>query len=292
MHKCLEYPAEMPFSLILLFVAIKNIPLYIFFHTSSQLSMLRKFKFSLSRHNLETIYFTYILPLLEYACELWDGCTQQEYNKIEQIQHEAARIITGLPKFCSLESVYFEIGWEPLHSRQRRRKLNMFYKIRNNNAPSYLCDCLLPFERNENAYNLHNQTDYSNPFTRLQLYHNSFFPSSIKLWNNLPLEIRSAPTVSSFKKSLINDVNLLKPSRYYSYGCRVLNVLHTRLSHTSNNLNAVLYRLKLILTSRPSFALKTSEQFIDGIISFAHASVNMTDFSIGSINCLRHCPQT
>jgi hypothetical protein len=46
----------------------------------------------------------------------------------------------------------------------------MFYKIRNNNAPSYyLCDCLLPFERNENAYNLRNQTDYSNPFTRLQL---------------------------------------------------------------------------------------------------------------------------
>ena len=139
--------------------------------TSSQLSMLRKFKFTLSRHNLETIYFTYILPLLEYACELWDGCNQQEYNKIEQIQHETARIITGLPKLSSLESLYFETGWEPLHSRRRRRKLNMFYKIRNNNANSYLCDCLLPFERNENAYNLRNQTYY----TRLQLYRNSVF---------------------------------------------------------------------------------------------------------------------
>jgi hypothetical protein len=41
---------------------------------------------------------------------------------------------------------------------------------KNNNAPSYLCESLLPFERNENAYNLRNQTDYSNPFTRLQLY--------------------------------------------------------------------------------------------------------------------------
>jgi hypothetical protein len=47
----------------------------------------------------------------------------------------------------------------------------MFYKIRNNNAPSYLCDSLLPFERNENAYNLRNQTDYSNPFTRLPTVH-------------------------------------------------------------------------------------------------------------------------
>ena len=53
----------------------------------------------------------------------------------------------------------FETRWKPLHSRRRRRKLNMFYKIRNTNAPSYLCVCLLPFERNENAYNLRNQTD-------------------------------------------------------------------------------------------------------------------------------------
>ena len=111
------------------------------------------------------------MPLLEYACELWDGCTEQEYNKIEQIQHEAARIITGLPKFSSLESLYCETGWEPLHSR-RRRKLNMFYKIRKNNAPSYLYDCLLPFGGKENAYNLRNQTEYSNPLTRLQLCRN------------------------------------------------------------------------------------------------------------------------
>jgi hypothetical protein len=29
-----------------------------------------------------------------------------------------------------------------------------------------------------------------------------------------------------------------------------------------------------------------------GIISLAHAPVNVTDFSIGSIHCVRHFPQT
>ena len=29
-----------------------------------------------------------------------------------------------------------------------------------------------PLKRNENAYNLRNHTDYSNPFTRLQFYRN------------------------------------------------------------------------------------------------------------------------
>jgi hypothetical protein len=73
--------------------------------TSSQLSMLRKYKFSLSRHNLETIYFTYILPLLEYARELWDGCTQQEQGLlaawlVEKIIHS---VFFGL-KFVALDA--------------------------------------------------------------------------------------------------------------------------------------------------------------------------------------------
>jgi hypothetical protein len=55
-------------------------------------------------------------------------------------------------------------------------QITIYKKNSKNNAPSYLCDCLLPFERNENACNLRNQIDYSNPFTRLQLYRNSFFP--------------------------------------------------------------------------------------------------------------------
>jgi hypothetical protein len=78
-----------------------------------------------------------------------------------------------------------------------------------------------------------------------KLFRNSFFPYTIKLWNNLTSEIRSSPTASSFKKSLINEVNLLKPP-YYSYGCRMLDVLHTRLRHRSSYLNDDLLRVDLI----------------------------------------------
>jgi hypothetical protein len=59
--------------------------------------MLHKFKIKLKRENIETIYFVYIRPLLEYAYELWDGCTILDLNEIEQIQQEAARIVTGWP---------------------------------------------------------------------------------------------------------------------------------------------------------------------------------------------------
>ena len=211
--------------------------------TSGQLSMLRKFKIKLNRENLEKIYFTYIRPLLEYACELWDGCTILDLNKIEQIQHEAARIVTGLPKFASIESLYFETGWEPLHSRRHSRKLNLFYKIRNNDSPLYLYDCLLPFIREENELNLRNQTEFRNPFTRLQLFANSFFHSTIKSLNKLSPQLRNAPTLNRFKQA--NTNHTIKPSKFYIAGCRILNIIHTRLRHRSSSLNADLFRVHL-----------------------------------------------
>ena len=54
------------------------------------------------------------------------GVLNMILNKIEKIQLEAARIVTGLTKFASLEALYFETGWETLAERCRQRKLTIF----------------------------------------------------------------------------------------------------------------------------------------------------------------------
>jgi hypothetical protein len=51
-------------------------------------------------------------------------------NKLEKLQLEAARIVTGLPIFTKTDSLYFETGWEPLYSRRPRRKLQYFLRAR------------------------------------------------------------------------------------------------------------------------------------------------------------------
>jgi hypothetical protein len=40
---------------------------------------------------------TYNLSILEYGCELWDDCCIRDTQKLECLQLEAARIVTGLP---------------------------------------------------------------------------------------------------------------------------------------------------------------------------------------------------
>ena len=60
------------------------------------LGIMRKFKYTFSRTALNQIYISYIRPLLEYSAIVWDGCTVQDKRALEKLQHEAARIVTGL----------------------------------------------------------------------------------------------------------------------------------------------------------------------------------------------------
>ena len=97
--------------------------------------------------------------------------------------------------------------------------------------------------REENELNLRNQTEFRNPFTRLQLFANSFFPSTIKSWNKLSPQLRNAPTLNRFKQA--NKNHTIKPPKFYIAGCRILNIIHTRLRHRSSSLNADLFHVHL-----------------------------------------------
>ena len=84
---------------------------------------MRKLKFILDRQSLETIYTSFIRPVLEYADVVWDNFTRYEVNALEKIQIEAARIATEATKLVSLEMLYQETGWEPLEKRRYKHKL-------------------------------------------------------------------------------------------------------------------------------------------------------------------------
>ena len=79
-----------------------------------RINVMRRLKFRLNRKSLETIYFSFIRPLLEYADVIWDNCTYNEKLELDKIQSEAARIVSGATKLVSLHALYEEVGWESL----------------------------------------------------------------------------------------------------------------------------------------------------------------------------------
>jgi hypothetical protein len=50
-------------------------------------------------------------------------------GRLEQLQLEAAIVVTGLTAYASLSSLYAETRWEKLNTRGKFRKLSLFYNI-------------------------------------------------------------------------------------------------------------------------------------------------------------------
>ena len=50
----------------------------------NRLNLLRSLKFTLNRQSLQKKDFTFIRPILEYADVVWDNCTKQQQNELEQ----------------------------------------------------------------------------------------------------------------------------------------------------------------------------------------------------------------
>lgn len=61
---------------------------------AKRLNLLRMLKYKINRKSLVTIYNAWIRPILEYI--VWDNCSIKDSKILEDLQVEAARIITGL----------------------------------------------------------------------------------------------------------------------------------------------------------------------------------------------------
>ena len=141
---------------------------------TKHLGILLKLKFSLNRSNLEKMYLVYIRPLFEYACEVWDNCGIGYSDKLEKLQLDAARIVTGLPIFRKSEYLYAETGWETISERRYRRKLQLFFNIKCGMAPGYLRHLVPPTIQSTTIYPLRNCDNLIVPFCRLSITNSSF----------------------------------------------------------------------------------------------------------------------
>jgi hypothetical protein len=81
-----------------------------------------------------------LLDLIFSGC--WDTKIQILINKLENVQVEAARIVTGGTRLVSLSNLYIETGWEKLKDRRERHRTIQFYKMSNNLTPQYLSNLI------------------------------------------------------------------------------------------------------------------------------------------------------
>ena len=94
--------------------------------------------------------------------------------------------------------------------------MTVFYKIKNALAPSYLSDHI-PVQNDFGPNLPHRRGRDRVPFTRTDRFSNSFFPFTVKAWEELSDDCKSKRSVQSFKSSLNK---FIRPPRKPFFGIR------------------------------------------------------------------------
>jgi hypothetical protein len=231
------------------------------------LGILRPLKFILDRASLETLYKSFIRPILEYADIVWDtpDAHRHSLDILDRVQLEAARLVTGATARCSTENLYREVGWESLALRRRLHRATMMFKIMTGLAPESLQQKIPNRVEARTRYQLRNRGDLQVAVTRLITYSQSFFPNAVRLWNSFTEAITGSQSVASFKHSYLKETPRPTANPLYYRGGRRAAVTHSRIRIGCSSLNADLNR-ELHVIDSPSCACtagveETAEHF-------------------------------
>jgi hypothetical protein len=232
------------------------------------LGILRPLKFVLDRASLETLYKSFVRPILEYADIVWDAPDAHRHGLdiLEKVQTEAARIVTGATARCGTEDLYSEVGWEKLAPRRRFHRALMMYKITSGLAPQTLADKIPNRIEARTRYNLRNRRDLEALYARLVSYSQSFYPAAVRIWNDLSDTIKNSPSVASFKRSYLKDFRRPTVNPLFYRGERRMAVFHSRMRIGCSKLNSDLCNRLHVIESPtctcPAGVDETAEHFL------------------------------
>ena len=139
---------------------------------------MRRLKYDIDRSSLETIYKSFITPLLEYV--IWDNCTQQNKNELYKT-HTIRRCYISLEatKLVSIANLYIETGLDTLDARRNKHKLILFCKMYNGLTPPYLSSLQPPLVPNASLYNLRNSNETQTVTSRTSIFY-FFYPQQFE----------------------------------------------------------------------------------------------------------------
>ena len=152
-------------------------------------AFIRSIKF-LSPRLLWYLYKSTIQPCMEYCCHVWAGAPSCCLELLDKLQKRICRTV-GPSLAASLE---------PLAHRQNVASLSLFYRYYFGQlAP-------LPYTRESSTCYSDRLHDFSVTIPRCykDVYVNSFFPRTARLWNSLPIECFPLTDDLSGFKSRIN----------------------------------------------------------------------------------------
>ena len=173
---------------------------------TSKLALLRRIKVYLPLSYRRLYYNAYILPCIDYCLTIWGNTSKNNLERIHKLQKYAARIILDAPPDSPSLPLFNELGWLNVFERMEFNKAVLLFKSVHGMCPDYLSEMFTV--QPSSVYSLRSSThqNLNIPKHRNELFKRTLQYSGVIIWNGLPSNLRSAPSLASFKQNLFKHI--------------------------------------------------------------------------------------
>ncbi|RCU35148.1 hypothetical protein DVA81_17760 [Acinetobacter baumannii] len=169
-----------------------------FFH----LRNIVKIRHILSQKDAEKLVHAFVTSMLDYCNSLLSGCPDKSLKTLQLIQNAAARVLTGTSKREHISPILASLHWLPVMSRIEFKILLLTYKALIGQAPSYLKELIVPYYPTRALHSQNAGLLVVPKVSKSRMGARAFSYQAPLLWNQLPIWVREADTLSSFKSML------------------------------------------------------------------------------------------
>ena len=156
----------------------------------------------LTRESAKNATISLVTSRLDYCNGLLCGISEGLILKLQRVQNNAARMITGTKKYDHITPVLRDLHWLQIKQRIQFKVLLLVYKCIRGTAPSYLRDLLIRHDPPRTLRSSSKDLLYI-PKTNLITYGDrAFSVYAPNAWNELPNDIKAAENIAIFKRQL------------------------------------------------------------------------------------------
>ena len=169
------------------------------------LHTIRLIRPSITTNLAQLLVTSLILPRIDYCNPTLHRLPRNSITPFTKLLYSAARIVYRIPKYSRTHiTPYLKIlHWLPITQRIQYKIILPTHLATHRNKPDYLTDLLTDYNPSRpkstaNQYKLHTH-NCTNLTIKLQ---SAFSIAAHKLWNSLPISLRSLSSTPSFKRKL------------------------------------------------------------------------------------------